>query len=89
MNEIQHGFLTTFGLLIPKTESVLLEHIFSQNTMLFIICFDFENHWECEEALCSHLISRITPQTHDSCLNLSSITYICLILNPFHMHDII
>ncbi len=36
MNEIQHGFLTTFGLLIPKTESVLLEHIFSQNTMLFI-----------------------------------------------------
>ncbi len=36
MNEIQHGFLTTFGLLIRKTESVLLEHIFSQNTMLFI-----------------------------------------------------
>ncbi len=39
MNEIQHGFLTTSGLLIPKTESVLLEHIFSQDAFHNLFCF--------------------------------------------------
>ncbi len=55
----------------------------TQNRMHFVTFLLLMTICKIKKSLYSPLISRRTPQGHDSCLNLSQITSNCSILSPF------